>query len=130
MCCPLLRVLPLLLNLIEYIRGTAAATAIVTRAVGPAGSDPHRRALVLTQAAHVVYGIPGGRRGAALEAISCAETAGAVADGALHRALVLLFIAKATAAEGLEARLLDQAARLEADLPPPRLRDSADLHHA
>jgi len=108
-CCPLLRVLPLLLNLIEYIRGTAAATAIVTRAGGPAGSDPHRRALVLTQAAHVVYGIPGGRRGAAL---------------------VLLFIAKATAAEGLEARLLDQAARLEADLPPPRLHDSADLHHA
>jgi len=100
-CCPLLRVLPLLLNLIEYIRGTAAATAIVTRAGGPAGSDPHRRALVLTQAA-----------------------------GALHRALVLLFIAKATAAEGLEARLLDQAARLEADLPPPRLHDSADLHHA
>jgi hypothetical protein len=124
------RALPLLLDLVEYLRGTAAATAMVTRAVGTAGSDPHRRALVLAQAAHVVYGIPGGRRAAALEAISCAETAGAAADAALHRALVLLFIAKVTAAEGLEVGLLDRAVRLEAGLPPTRLHDSADVHRA
>jgi DNA-binding NarL/FixJ family response regulator len=124
------RALPLLLDLIEYIQGTAAATAIVTRAMGTAGFDPHRRALVLTQASHVVYGIPGGRRAAAIEAISCAETAGAVADAALHRALALLFIAKVTAAEGLEVGLLDRAVRLEAGLPPTRLHDSADVHRA
>ena len=124
------RALPLLLDLIEYIQGTAAATAIVTRAVGTAGFDPHRRALVLAQASHVVYGIPGGRRAAAIEAISCAETAGAVADAALHRALVLLFIAKVTAAEGLEVGLLDRAAQLEVGLPPTRLHDSADVHRA
>ena len=74
----------------------------------------------------MVYGIPGGKRAAAIEAISCAEAAGAAANAALHRALVNLFIAKVTAAEGLDTGLLDRAAGLEASLPPTRLHDSAD----
>jgi hypothetical protein len=37
-------------------------------------------------------------------------------------------MAKATAAEGLDAGLLDRAASLEAGLPQSRLHDSADLH--
>jgi DNA-binding CsgD family transcriptional regulator len=123
--------LPLLLDLTDVIQGTAAATAIVTHAVGAAaarGADPRRRALVLALASDVVYGIPGGKRDAAIEAISCAEAAGTPAGAALHRALVNLFIAKVTAAEGLEVGLLDRAARLEAGLPPTRLHDSADMH--
>jgi DNA-binding CsgD family transcriptional regulator len=123
--------LPLLLDLTDYIRGTAVATAIINHAVGAAragGADDRRRALVLALASDVVYGIPGGKRDAAIEAISCAEAAGAPADAALHRALVNLFIAKVTAAEGSDTGLLDRAARLEAGLPPTRLHDSADMH--
>jgi hypothetical protein len=70
-------VLPLLLDLIDFIRGTAAATAMITRAVGAGECDPRRRALVLAPASDVVYGIPGSRGAAAIEAISCAEVAGA-----------------------------------------------------
>ena len=122
------RALPLLLDMTDLIRGPAAATTIVTRSVAVAGDDPRRRALVLALASDVIYGIPGGRRAAALEAISCAEAAGPQAAAALHRALLNLFMAKATAAEGLDVGLLDRAASLEASLPQNRLHDSADLH--
>ena len=125
------RALPLLLDLTDFLQGTAEATAIVVHAVGAAGAeeaDPRRRALVLALASDVVYGIPGGKRAAAIEAISCAEAAGTAANAALHRALVNLFIAKVTAAEGLDTGLLDRAAGLEASLPPTRLHDSADSH--
>ena len=122
------RALPLLLDLTDFIEGTAAATAMVTRAAGAEVADPRRRALVLSLACDVVYGIPGGRRAAAIEAISCAETAGAPAGAALHRALVNLFIVKVTAAEGLDTAVLDRAARLEASLPTAWLHDSADMH--
>jgi len=125
------RALPLLLDLTDFLQGTAGATAIVVRAAGTVGgeeADPRRRALVLALASDVVYGIPGGKRAAAIEAISCAEAAGAAANAALHRALVNLFIAKVTAAEGLDTGLLDRAAGLEASLPPTRLHDSADSH--
>jgi DNA-binding CsgD family transcriptional regulator len=122
------RVLPLQVDLIDFIEGTAAATAVVTRAVGACDSDPRRRALVLALASDVIYGIPGGRQAAAIEAISCAEAAGAPANAALHRALVNLFIAKVVSADGLDTGLLDRAARLEASLPPMRLHDRADMH--
>src|SRR5215470_2037497 len=115
------RALPLLVDLIDFIQGTAAATAIVTRAVDACGSDSRRRALVLALASDVVYGLPGGRQAAAIEAVSCAEAAGAPANAALHRALVNLFIARLVSAEGLDTGLLDRAARLEASLPPMRL---------
>jgi DNA-binding CsgD family transcriptional regulator len=121
-------VLPLLLDLVDFIRGTAVATAMITRAVGAGEPDPRRRALVLALASDVVYGIPGSRGAAAIEAISCAEAAGAPANAALHHALVNLFIAKVTSAEGLDAGLLDRAARLEPSLPSAWLHDSADMH--
>jgi len=121
-------VLPLLLDLVDFIRGTAVATAMITRAVGAGESDPRRRALVLALASDAVYGIPGSRGAAAIEAISCAEVAGAPANAALHRALVNLFIAKVTSAEGLDAGPLDRAARLEPSLPSAWLHDSADMH--
>jgi len=120
--------LPLLLDLIDFVQGTAAATAMVTRAAGAAGADPRRRALALALASDVVYGIPGGRQAAAIEAIGCAEAAGAPANASLHRALVNLFIAKVVSAEGLDTELLDRAARLEASLPPTRVHDSAEMH--
>ena len=90
--------------------------------------DPRRRALVLALASDVVYGIRGGKRAAALEAISCAEAAGASADATLHRALLNLVMAKVTAAEGLDTGLLDRAARLEASLPAPGCTTRADLY--
>jgi len=125
------RALPLVLDLTDFLQGTARATAIIVHAARAAGAeeaDPRRRALVLALASDVVYGIPGGKRAAAIEAISCAEAADVAANAALHRALVNLFIAKVTAAEGLDTSLLDRAVGLEASLPPTRLHDSADSH--
>jgi DNA-binding CsgD family transcriptional regulator len=121
------RALPLLLDMAEIVRGAAAATAIVTAAVEAAGDDPRRRALLLALASDVVYGIPRGKRAAAIEAIRCAGEAGDVAAPALHRALLNLLVAKVTAAEGFDTGLLSRAARLEARLPPLRLHDTADL---
>lgn len=122
------RALPLLVDLTDLVHGDAAATAIVTRAVDTAGPDPRRRALVLALASDWVYGIRGGRRAAATEAISCAEAAGPAASPVLHRALINLVVAKVFAAEGLDAELLERAGRLEAGLPAFRLHDTADLH--
>ena len=104
------RALPLLTDMTELLRGDAAAAAIVSRAVDAAGTDTAaRRALVLALASDVGYGVHGGRRAAATEAISCAETAGPAASPALHRALLNLVVAKVTAAEGLDTALLDRA---------------------
>jgi DNA-binding CsgD family transcriptional regulator len=122
------RALPLLVDNTDLVHGHAAATAIVTNAADPSGSDPRRRALVLALASDWVYGVRGGRRAAATEAISCAEAAGPAALPTLHRALVNLVVAKVFAAEGLDTWLLDRAGRLEADLPALLLHDTADLH--
>ena len=122
------RALPLLVDNTDLVHGHTAATAIVTDAAAAAGSDPRRRALVLALASDWVYGIRGGRRAAAAEAISYAEAAGPAAVPALHRALVSLMVAKVFAAEGLDTGLLDRAERLEADLPALRQHDTADLH--
>jgi DNA-binding CsgD family transcriptional regulator len=122
------RALPVLLDMADLVRGAAAATAILTRAVASAGDDPRRRALVLALASDYSYGIPGRRRAAAAEAISCAEIAGPDATPALHRALVNLAVAGVYAAEGLDTSILDRAERLEAALPVVQLYDMADLH--
>ena len=122
------RVLPALADLTEIVHGVAAATAIITHAVDTAGDDPRRRALVLALASDVLYGIRGGKRAAAIEAIHCAEAAGNTAAAALHRGLINLVVAKVSAAEGLDTGLLDRAERLEASLPRIRLYDTADLH--
>jgi DNA-binding CsgD family transcriptional regulator len=124
------RALPLLLDMTDLVHGAGTGTAVVTRAVETAGADPRRRALVLALASDLGYGIPGHRREAAIEAISCAETAGAAAVPSLHRALINLAVLDATAARGLDLGLLDRAAGLEADLPLLRIYDSADLYRA
>jgi DNA-binding CsgD family transcriptional regulator len=121
------RALPLLLDTAETTHGAAAATAIVTHAAHSAGDDPRRRALALALASDVIYGIHGGKRAAAVEAIRCAELAGDVAARSLHRALINLVIVKVTEAEGLDFDLLSRAAALEASLPPLVLHDTADL---
>ncbi len=122
------RMLPLMINLTDVVHGPAAATAMVASVVDTVGADPRRCALVMALASDVGYGIRGGRRAAALEAIRCAEAAGTVANPSLHRALLNLLVAKATAAEGLDAELLTRAERLEAGLPATLLYESADLH--
>jgi DNA-binding CsgD family transcriptional regulator len=122
------RALPLLLDMTDLVHGTGTATAVVTCAVETAGTDPRRRALVLALASDVVYGIRGRRRAAAIEAISCAEAAGAAAVPSLHRALINLAAVNAALAKGLDLGLLDRAAGLEADLPLLRIYDSADLY--
>ena len=121
------RALPMLADVVSLVRGVAAATAVVTRAVDAAGPDPRRRALVLALASDVGYGIRGRRRAAA-EAISCAEAAGPVASPVLHSALVNLVAAKVSAAEGLDTGLLERAETLEAGLPALRLHNRADVH--
>jgi DNA-binding CsgD family transcriptional regulator len=122
------RALPLLTDVTETLRGDAAATAIVVDAVDAAGTDPRRRALVLSLASDPVYGISGRRRAAATEAIGCAEAVGPSAAVVLHRALLNLVMAKVFAAEGLDAELLDRAERLEAGLPTGAVLNTADLH--
>jgi DNA-binding CsgD family transcriptional regulator len=83
---------------------------------------------VLALASDYSYGIPGRRRTAAAEAISCAEIAGPDATPALHRALINLAVAKVYAAEGLDSSILDRAELLEPAVATVRLHDSADLH--
>ena len=121
------RALPMLADVVSLVRGVAAGTAVVTRAVDAAGPDPRRRALVLALASDIGYGIRGRRRAAA-EAISCAEAAGPVASPVLHSALVNLVAAKVSAAEGLDTGLLERAETLEAGLPALRLHNRADVH--
>ena len=121
------RALPLLLDTTELIYGASTAIVLVGRSVQNAGTDPRRRALILALASDVVYGIPGKRRAAAIEAISCGDQAGEAAAPAVHRALLNLMVAKVTAGEGLDGELLDRAERLEARAPVARLHDSADV---
>lgn len=121
------RALPLLLDMADVVQGSAAAAAIVRHAVDVVGAEPRRRALVLALASDVVYGLHGGQRAAAVEAISCAERAGRPANPSLHGALLNLAAAKAAAAEGLDVGLIDRAAKLERELPTLRLHESADL---
>ena len=122
------RALPLLVDITDLVQGASAAVAIVRDAVEAAGPDPRRRALALALASELGFGIPGERRAAAIEAISCAEAASPAAASALHRALINLVAIKVCAAEGLDAELLDRAAGLEVGLPGLRLYDTADLH--
>jgi len=122
------RALPLLADVVEYLGGQAAATAMITRALETAGNEHRRRALVLSLASDVSYGIQGRRRESAVEAIRCAEIAGQAADRSLHRALVNLVVEKAIAGEGVDAGLLDQAARVELRVPGVQLHDTADRH--
>jgi DNA-binding CsgD family transcriptional regulator len=122
------RALPLLTDNVETLRGPAAATAIIARELESAGPDPRRRGLLLALASDLYYGIRGQRRAAAVEAIACAEAAGADAAPTLHRALLNLMIAKVTAGEGVDAFLLGRAERLEGVLPALALYDTADRH--
>ena len=122
------RALPLLADGTDFATGPASATALITRALDTTGTDDRRRALLLSLASDVAYGIRGGRRAAALEAIRCAEAAGPAANLSLHRALINLLVAKVTAGEGLDAALLERAEELERVVPPIPLHDTADLH--
>ena len=122
------RALPLLTDVVEALRGPAAAAALVARVVHPAGPDPRRRGLVLALASDMLYGIRGKRRAAAAEAIACAEAAGPDAAPTLHRALLNLMIAKVTGGEGLDTGLLERLERLEDVLPPIPLYDTAERH--
>lgn len=122
------RVLPPLVDAVEYLGEQAAATAMITRALKTAGDDPRRRALVLSLASDFSYGIQGRRREAAIEAIRCAEAAGPTANRSLHRALVNLAGEKTIAGEGLDVELLDRASRIECRLPNVPLYATADFH--
>jgi DNA-binding NarL/FixJ family response regulator len=122
------RALPLLLDATELVHGADAATAIISQILETVGMDPRRRALVVSLASDVVYGIGGRRRAAAIEAISCAQAAGAAAAASEHRALLNLLIVKIIAGEGVDGRLLERAEQLEAAMPAALVHDTADLH--
>jgi DNA-binding CsgD family transcriptional regulator len=121
------RALPLLVDLVELVRGRSAAAAMVEREVAAAGPDPRRRALTLALASDNTYGFHDKRRAAATEAIACAEAAGPEAERTLHRALLNLWIAKANGGEGLDAELLKRAEDLEQTVPDLTPHDTADL---
>jgi DNA-binding CsgD family transcriptional regulator len=122
------RALPLLADMVETLRGPAAAAAIIARELDAAGPDPRRRGLLLALASDAIYGFRGRRRAAAVEAIACAEEAGPEAAPTLHRALLNLMMAKVTGGEGLDAGLLNRAERMEGVLPAIPLYDTADRH--
>ncbi|HXT91454.1 MAG TPA: AAA family ATPase [Trebonia sp.] len=122
------RVLPPLVDAVEYLGEQAAATAMITRALETAGDDNRRRALVLSLASDFSYGIQGRRRESAIEAIRCAEAAGPTANRSLHRALVNLAGEKTIAGEGLDVQLLDRASRIERWLPDVPLYATAGFH--
>ena len=122
------RALPMLLDMADLVHGPAAAAAIITRIAESVGPDSHRRALVLALASDPGYGVRGGRRALATEAIRCAEAAGAAANPSLHRALLNLLVATVSAGEGLDAELLERAERLEPVLPVSPLHDTADVY--
>ncbi|MGH3164681.1 MAG: LuxR C-terminal-related transcriptional regulator, partial [Trebonia sp.] len=114
------RVLPALTDSLEFLRGQAAASAVIASALDAAESagagpraGPRRLALLLSLAADPVYGVHGGRRAAAVEAIRHAEAAGPDANAALHRALVFLAAAKGNDGEAVDAALLDRAEQIE-----------------
>jgi DNA-binding CsgD family transcriptional regulator len=121
------RLLPLLLDMTDLVHGADAAAAIVTRLADGTDLDPRRRALVLMVASDLHYGIKGGRREAATEAIRSAEAAGPAADTSLHQALLNLVGVKARAGDGLDYALLDRAERLETGMNLNQLQNSADL---
>ena len=123
------RALPVLVDMAEMVRGPDAATAMVTHAVETAGADPRRRALMLSLASNINYGIRRRRRPAAVEAISWAQVAGPAAAPALHRALLNLLVAKMIGGDGLDQELLRRAAQLELAMPAAiPLHDTANLH--
>jgi DNA-binding CsgD family transcriptional regulator len=121
------RALPLLVALTDVVSGMAAATALITRALDTAGQDDRRRALVLSLASDLLYGVPGQRLAAAGEAIRRAEAAGPAANESLHRALTNLAAAKVLAGEGLDSGLLARAEELEAIVPGIPLYATADM---
>jgi DNA-binding CsgD family transcriptional regulator len=121
------RALPLLIDMVDWARGPAAAADMVAAAVDTVGDEPRSRAIVLALASDVMYGIRGGRRTAAQQAIAAAEAAGQAATPTLHRALLNLVTAKVTAGDGLDAELLDRAERLEPAMPATPVYDTADL---
>ncbi len=98
------RVLPALVDVVEFMSGEPAATAIIIRALEAAGQDNRRRALVLSLASDYGYGIPGRRRASAIEAIAHAEAAGPQASRSLHKALLHLAVAEVAGGEGVDAR--------------------------
>jgi DNA-binding NarL/FixJ family response regulator len=120
------RAMPLLADALALVRGPDATTALLAGALAVAGDDDHRRAGLLSLVSDALYGVPGQRRAAAVEAIRCAEAAGTAADHALHRALLNLVVEKVTAGEGLDARLLARAEELEPLLPGLPLLETAD----
>jgi DNA-binding CsgD family transcriptional regulator len=131
------RVLPLLADFVEFLRGQAAATAVITRALdaaeagsaaggSTAGKGDDRRLALLPLACDPVYGVRGRRRRAAEEAIAHAEAAGPEANAALHRSLVYLVAAKGNDGEAVDAALLDRAERIERASPDIPLYMTAD----
>jgi DNA-binding CsgD family transcriptional regulator len=120
--------LPLLADMADLAQGPLAAADIVAGVLNAVGADPRRRALVLALASDPQYGVRGGRRAAAEEAIRCADEVGDAANPTLHRALLNLVVAKVNAGEGLDGELLERAGRLEPGLPTAPLHDTADLY--
>lgn len=120
------RVLPRLADLLDFLRGQAAATALITRSLDSADEDDRRLALLLSLASDAWYGVRGERRAAAVKAIRHAEAAGPDANASLHRALVNLVAAKGGDCEGVDAALLERAGQLELAVPGILLYATAD----
>lgn len=103
---------------------------MIARALAAGGQDNRRRALVLSLASDIAYGVPGQRIAMAAEAIRCAEAAAPHANLSLHRAMINLADARATSAGGVDADLLDRAEQLERAASGIPLYQTADVCRA
>ena len=107
------RLLPLLIEVTYWVRGQAAAQALLRTVLETPGIDPRRRAVALACAADVGDGTGRARAEIAQESIDLFDRLGGTDPGALSTALVYLAEARLDAGGGTALDLLDRAEAAE-----------------
>ena len=107
------RLLPLLIEVTYWVRGQAAAQALLRTVLQSPEIDPRRRAVALACAADVGDGTGRPRAELAQEAIDLFDTLGDSDPGVLATALVYLAEARLDAGRGMAHELLDRAEEAE-----------------
>jgi len=107
------RLLPLLVEVTYWVRGQAAAQAVVRTVLHAADADLRRRAIALACAADVGDGTGRGRAELAQESIDLFDTLGDTDPGVLSTALIYLAEAHLDAGHGIALDLLERAETTE-----------------
>ena len=107
------RLLPLLVEVTYWVRGQAAAQAVVRAVLQAPDSDPRRRAIALACAADVGDGTGRERAELAQESIDLFDTLGDTDPGVLSTALIYLAEAHLDAGHGMALDLLERSEATE-----------------